>query len=258
MTPETTGVSSIADPEQIDGWGLRAWPALEEQQVGGWLLRFAGGHTKRSNAVYPLGRPARSIQWAVSNCELLYRLREIPATFRMTDTAQPPGLDAFLAVRGYDLIDRTWVLHCGIEDAPLGGPVPSRIRIRTVSCDVWLDAYEKLGLLDPPSMRLHREIVRRAQEEAFPLLAEQGGQILGLNLGVRTGAGIGLFGLYVVKSARRAGVGGALVRATLRAGTEAGATTAYLQVEASNAPARRLYDKHGFRPSHLYWYRMLR
>lgn len=65
---------------------------------------------------------------------------------------------------------------------------------------------------------------------------------------------IGFGGLWVEPSARRAGLGLAVVGALLDWGAAQGATTAYLQVLADNAPAIGLYERLGFREHHRYRY----
>lgn len=65
---------------------------------------------------------------------------------------------------------------------------------------------------------------------------------------------VGFGGLWVDPSARRAGLGLAVVGALLDWGAAQGATTAYLQVLADNAPALSLYDRLGFREHHRYRY----
>jgi ribosomal-protein-alanine N-acetyltransferase len=52
--------------------------------------------------------------------------------------------------------------------------------------------------------------------------------------------------LAVAASARRQGIGSALLDAAIRESTERGVTDLYLEVRESNQPARRLYASHGF------------
>lgn len=65
---------------------------------------------------------------------------------------------------------------------------------------------------------------------------------------------MGFGGLWVVPEVRRSGLGLAVVGALLDWGAAQGATTAYLQVLADNAPALALYDRLGFREHHRYRY----
>jgi ribosomal protein S18 acetylase RimI-like enzyme len=70
---------------------------------------------------------------------------------------------------------------------------------------------------------------------------------------VDAGGVVGLFCLAVDPARRRAGLGTALVRALL-AGSSA--RVAYLQVEASNAPAVALYARLGFGKAYRYCHRV--
>jgi N-acetylglutamate synthase len=65
----------------------------------------------------------------------------------------------------------------------------------------------------------------------------------------------GIFGMVTAAEFRGRGVATAIVAKLLNEARAAGAETAYLQVEADNAPARRAYSKFGFRDRYAYWYR---
>ena len=62
----------------------------------------------------------------------------------------------------------------------------------------------------------------------------------------------------MVTAAKRRGHGiaSAIVAKLLDNARAAGAETAYLQVEADNASARRAYSKFGFKDCYAYWYRV--
>ncbi|MAS56723.1 MAG: hypothetical protein CMJ44_19235 [Pimelobacter sp.] len=65
---------------------------------------------------------------------------------------------------------------------------------------------------------------------------------------------VGFGGIEVAASARRRGLGLAVMAALVEWGAELGATTAYLQVLDGNGPALGLYEKLGFRTHHRYCY----
>lgn len=65
--------------------------------------------------------------------------------------------------------------------------------------------------------------------------------------------------LYVVPDARGRGIGTALLRAALRAASEAGAVAVDLEVDAGHGRAANLYAREGFRPlPRARWVRPLR
>ncbi|WP_323793953.1 GNAT family N-acetyltransferase [Nocardioides sp.] len=65
---------------------------------------------------------------------------------------------------------------------------------------------------------------------------------------------VGFAGIEVSPTARRQGLGRAVMAALLDWGAEQGATTAYLQVLDDNRPALALYEALGFREHHRYCY----
>lgn len=65
---------------------------------------------------------------------------------------------------------------------------------------------------------------------------------------------VGFAGVVVDPAQRRRGLGLSVMATLLGWGAERGATTAFLQVLADNAPARGLYDGLGFRTHHAYRY----
>ncbi|MEP7091631.1 MAG: GNAT family N-acetyltransferase, partial [Nocardioidaceae bacterium] len=64
----------------------------------------------------------------------------------------------------------------------------------------------------------------------------------------------GITDVWVSPDHRRQGLGLVVLDALVEWAAERGATTAYLQVRADNAPARALYDALGFRTHHTYRY----
>jgi len=245
---------SAPDPSRVEAWALAAWPTLEQVDYDGWALRFAGGHTKRSNSINPLRRSTIPVEEKIPVCERAYAERGLPTIFRLTPLADPT-LDDALAARGYDRIDRTLLMT-----RPLDNPAPfaPHAAVRSVDASTWLDAFASMDLLPPPQMDLRRRIVAAIPGEMIPLLAGPSDRPTGIHLGVRDGAGVGLFALFVAERARRLGLGRGLVESALRIAAEKGATTAYLQVEEANANARSLYETLGFADAYVYWYRIRR
>src|SRR5262249_29851311 len=53
----------------VEEAAMKAWPALEEVLLDGWLLRFSRGYTKRANSVNPLYPSALPLEDHVRQCE---------------------------------------------------------------------------------------------------------------------------------------------------------------------------------------------
>jgi GNAT superfamily N-acetyltransferase len=88
--------------------------------------------------------------------------------------------------------------------------------------------------------------------DGIVLVAEEDGNAIGLALGVRTGTKVvELRDLFVQKAARRSGVANELMREFVAQATAAGAEMIELDVLESNADARRVYERWGFKPIEL-------
>jgi N-acetylglutamate synthase len=82
------------------------------------------------------------------------------------------------------------------------------------------------------------------------------GEAASCALGVLEGEFFGLFDVVTAPEHRSKGHATALLSSMLDWAQKNGARHAYLGVVALNSPARRLYDKLGFREVYRYWYRV--
>jgi len=71
----------------------------------------------------------------------------------------------------------------------------------------------------------------------------------------REGDLVGLYDIFTAPAARGRGLATAFCAGLLGRAGQAGARTAYLQVDAANAPARQVYLKLGFQDGYTYHYR---
>ena len=117
---------TVAPTERgVEAASLRAWPALEEEELHGWTLRYSEGFTGRANSVQALGSGTLSLADRVVACERWYAERGRPCLFRLSRLSEP-DLDGFLEARGYERRDPTLVLWRDVAGAsthrkPLGG-----------------------------------------------------------------------------------------------------------------------------------------
>jgi GNAT superfamily N-acetyltransferase len=73
----------------------------------------------------------------------------------------------------------------------------------------------------------------------------------------REGGLVGLYDVFTAPAARGRGLARALCARLLQLARDEGARTAYLQVDAANAPARKVYTRLGFQDVYTYHYRSL-
>lgn len=223
------------------------WPATEQVERGGWLLRDTPGLDRgRSNAALPL-RPHPDLEVLGAFCAGRGRRAQV----HVAPADDLRALDAELALRGWAVAMRTDVLVA--EPGAIASP-EARVALLGAPTPAWLEAWGTAEGREPASVAAHARTVFAALpagEAAFALAA--GGAAVGL--GVRAHGVCGLFSMATAPRARRRGHAAAVLGALAAWAAEAGVSTLALQVLADNAPARAFYHRHGFRRAHGYHYR---
>ena len=236
--------------QRIEEAGLNAWPALQQMLYDGWVLRFSKGYTKRANSANALYPSTIDTREKVAFCEVQYKTRGLRPIFRITPFA-PADLDAILETHGYELIDTTLVLHL-----ELGQTFPTPGSVREISLADWLPIFCRLKSSSLEEHQTHREILETILGRCFYASLTVSGEPVSCALGVLEGEFFGLFDVVTAPEHRSKGHGTALLSSMLNWAQENGAHHAYLGVVELNSPARRLYDKLGFREVYRYWYRV--
>jgi ribosomal protein S18 acetylase RimI-like enzyme len=240
---------------RIEELSLNAWPALETLLLGGWIVRFAGGYTRRSNSVAPLYPGPDNAAQRIAACEALYRQRGLPTIFKMTSAGQPTGLDELLEQRGYRAEAHTSVQLLDLNTWQ--PPARAQSELRPSPDEAWLDAITRMGGMQAQQRARHEQILAAITPAcAFASLRGPGGQITACGLGVLQDGHLGLFDILVDPDQRRRGLGEILVRDLLAWGKTSGAHATYLQVMLNNPPALSLYAKVGYQAAYPYWYRV--
>ena len=120
----------------------------------------------------------------------------------------------------------------------------------------WSDGYAAANDVPERWRRTHHRMLESIQlPTAFATLREEG-EDLARGLAVLDRGMVGLFDIVTLPAARRRGAARRLVGALLDWGRAQGASGAYLQVVAANAPAIPLYEQFGYREAYRYHYRV--
>lgn len=247
---------SMAGLEQrvLEEKALNAWPGLQQVVYDGWMLRFAGGYTRRANAVIPLYEGRMGTERKIRMCEERYALQGLPTVFKMLPFARPGGLDRTLHTRGYRKEAETSVQVCDIERLDL--PVEEEVMCWSEPDAEWLEAQDSCrggGANEQPWLRAILENI--VPECCFAALLRDG-QPVSCGIGIVEDRFLGIFSVVTQVQQRNRGFGRQLIGGLTRWGRLAEAAQVYLQVVDGNEPAWRLYGGLGFREVYRYWYRI--
>lgn len=231
---------------------MNAHPALKSQLYDGWSLRFSRGHTGRANSVYPIYPSMLPIDEKVEYCEHMYARERLPAVFKLTG-ASPAGLDAYLDARGYAVVTPTFLFTC---DTLPSGQISEKVTITHSPEPSWRKSCFRLtGLINPSRRATASAMMDIIQHDTLCASIVADEKTIACGLCVIERGYAGLYDIAVDPAYRQRGYAHALCHALLGKASAAGATTAYLQVLATNTAAIELYKKLGFSCSYDYWYR---
>lgn len=243
----------LAIVRRYEAAGFRAWPAAAVHYDGTWLVRLTAGHpAKRLNSVNPLD-PAdiRNIPDRIARAARRFEAYGRPLTFRMSPLSGPM-IAAHLDRERWSVFAESMVMRLSLDDGLVDGamdqiPLKDIGRFVTASMAVHgLDASLRPGL---------SEIIGAIQPEAGMFVLEQNEQPVTSAICVHDNDLAGLFEIATTEAERGKGFGRRLILSALKWARLRGARQAWLQVEASNAEALRLYAKMGFKEVYRYHYR---
>jgi GNAT superfamily N-acetyltransferase len=246
----------MADLQQllrVEEAALWAWPPKETARDEGWLLRAAGGHTRRANSVQALVfASGAAVERAIDRVEAWYAARGLAPCFQLTDRAAPAMLDEVLERRGYA---RLTPVSVQLRDlAGLEPPKGARIELDTRPTPRVMNA-----LCDPhwsPAMRKARAelFARIRRPHGFAVLLD-GAQPVAGGLCVVDRELAGIFSVRTLAAARGRGHGRAVLTRLAAWGRSMGARQLYLQVEDENAAAKAMSRPLQAARAYGYWYR---
>ncbi|MFP3915565.1 MAG: GNAT family N-acetyltransferase [Actinomycetota bacterium] len=233
-----------------------AHPALHAEVRNGWWLRHAPGCPWWTRSVLPHGGSG-DLASDVEDAERFCIERGFAPGFQISPGVCPADLDALLAGRGYR---RTGLMS--LQMAP-SDEVASRLAVSAWEPIVegqltrpWFDVWYSMHGDGGDRSALER-MLRSVDRSSAYVGVRRGGRIVAVGRGVADGDWAGVFGMATVPSARRQGAAGEVLASLARWAVTAGVPNLYLQVEAGNAGARRLYGRAGFREVCAYHYRTL-
>ena len=241
---------------RIEDAGINASAPPQQRWLDGWLLRLSPGKAKRARCVQAVADGRLPLQQRLDLALAAFAEAGLPAFVRITPFSRPEGLDAELASRGWQRIDNTRVMvacPCPSQAEPL----PPGWTLRRLQPQAFAEVVGALRGSPPEQRQAHAQRLQASpvpyqgwvlcQGDAAPVQAC--GQI------ASEADLVGLYDVFTAPASRGQGLARRLCSQLLARAAADGARTAYLQVEADNAPARAIYRRLGFCDAYAYHYR---
>jgi GNAT superfamily N-acetyltransferase len=243
---------------RIEDAGLNASAPPQQRWVDGWLVRYSPGKAQRARCINAVAAGRLSLSEKLAYCQALYREAGLRLLFRITPFSQPPGLDDWLAQRGYQRFEDTRVMVCPTlpRHSELAAPEGARFD------DVNVEAYAHIiGEFRATALAGRQAHAERLQHSPVPyqgtVLRGADGQALACAQFAIESELVGLYDVFTAPPSRGQGLSRWLCVHLLAQAREQGARVAYLQVDAANHAARAMYHRLGFADGYAYHYRAL-
>lgn len=264
LDPSTVTAAKVVPPAPVRrGWSVPAlspvdmqrvcwagWPARDVQMLGDWALRAHDGITGRANSAMAVGDPGRPVAAALDTVREWYESRGLPPLLQVPLTSPA---NAEMADLGWARLHVTVVQVAPLE--PLLDSLPDRDDlapgVEPEPSAGWRSLMHDLDEGDPES---HLAILAAPERVGFATV-RRGDEPVGIGRVSVEGEWAGVTSMDVLPTARRQGIGSAVMRALLSWAREQGAVASYLQVRAGNAAALRTYASLGYVTHHPYCYR---
>lgn len=256
-------MSNVADLpllRRIEEAGLNASAPRQQRWLDGWLVRFSPEKAKRSRCVNALAVGHLPLIERLNTCQRLFDTERLPMIFRVTPFSEPADLDAELKEQGLIRFDDTRVMLA--RELPQLPTTASGMQVAGL-CFHALTASDFAqrvgGFRGVPDVhrQAHADRLAGSPSPSQGLEATLDGTPVACGQFVMQDDLVGLYDVFTTEAVRGRGIASALCRELLRLAGHQGARNAYLQVDADNVAARRVYQQLSFVDAYSYHYRAI-
>ena len=243
---------------RIEDAGLNASAPTQQRWLDGWLVRLSPGKAKRARCINAVASGVLSLPEKLAQCQVLYRSAGLRMLFRITPFSQPPGLDAWLAQRGYQRFEDTGVMICPTLSAGSSTHWPEGLQVEVVSLEAYAYIVGEFRQTSAEACAAHADRLRHSPVPYTAAIVRDGeGHVVAGGQYALEAERVGLYDVFTVPRARGRGLSRRLCAHLLAQAHAQGARVAYLQVDVGNLAAHAVYRRLGFSEAYHYHYRAL-
>lgn len=248
--------------KELELAGFASWPAEQVIEDGSWLIRLSSKLPyKRTNSINCLNvNDGENAVERLQKAQSVFGSAGVQTTLRTTPLTPSTLLSATSSLQWGEPFSESIVMTAPLADGLKSDPTSAHSGFENFDHPAveWIDDYLALTMDKTKDRDTITRTLNQIEKPVQFIRVLQNGSCTGVAVSVVQNDLVGLFGLAVTASTRRQGLGRALSNAALSWGKSKGASTAWLQVEADNIPARKLYDSLGFVECYRYAYRSLK
>lgn len=254
MSPETQFPADLPTVRRFEAAGFRAWPAASVHYDGTWVVRLTPAQgSKRLNSINPLDPDdLRDLPQRIEAAARRFEAAGRPLVFRLSPLAGE-RLEAQLEAMGFRAIGQSLVMRLDLDSTAVDDAM-DQIPLKDFGRFAGAALATRGG--DPTGRTGLLEVIGAIRAEPGLFVLERDEMPVATAVCVHDGDLAGLFEVVTLAAERGQGYGRRLVLSALKWARLRGANTAWLQVEADNAGARRLYERMGFEEIYRYHYRI--
>ncbi|WP_416429672.1 GNAT family N-acetyltransferase [Paenarthrobacter nicotinovorans] len=235
----------------------KAWPALDREETGEWVLRASEGVTQRANSVWPrvsVQTGHDGISRSVQAAARWYRDRRLPLIFQVFNDPRSEALNTVLDEQRFTRQSETRIMVRDAAGTSAAAPGPG-VELNDHPTREWLDLWWSVdGRGGEAELSVAHRILA-ACPSLYALLRDDDGVPAAVGrLALVDGWG-GIYSMATSPAHRRRGYGTRILDALLRAGSQRRLEGFWLLVTAANQGARDLYLQAGFTDQGGYLYR---